>query len=73
MGRVGRYVAAESEVFSAGQDDAPDYNEPTHVRILTALIKGLISEGWEALPEKVHHPVCGFIWYGYRFRRLVRI
>jgi hypothetical protein len=40
--------------------------------ILTALIKRLTSDGWEALPEKVEHPVFGYIWFGYRFHRLVR-
>ena len=73
LGRVGRYVAAESEIFSAGENGAPDYNEPSHVRILTALISRLISDGWEELPQKVQHPVFGYIWFGYRFRRLVRI
>ena len=73
LGRVGRYVAAESDVFSVGETGAPDYNEPNHVRILTALIQRLLSDGWEALPEKVQNPVFGYIWFGYKFHRLVRI
>jgi hypothetical protein len=72
LGRIGRYVAAESDVFAAGENGEPDYNEPTHVASLTALITRLISEGWEVLPDKALHPVFGYIWFGYRFHRLVR-
>src|SRR5262245_19877765 len=72
IGRVGRYVAAESEVFPAGEDATADYNEPDHLRILTALIKQLTFDGWEALADKVQHTVFGYLWFGYRFRRLVR-
>ena len=72
LGRIGRYVVAESDLFPAGENAAPDYNEPTHVRTLTALVKRLISDGWEELPEKAQHPVFGYLWFGYRFRRLVR-
>jgi len=72
IGRVGRYVAAESEVFPAGEDDAPDYSEPDHMRILTALITRLTADGWNVLPDRVEHPVFGYLWYGYRFHRLIR-
>jgi len=72
LGRVGRYVAAESEVFSAGDNGEPDLNEPEHVTILTALINRLTADGWVALPEKVPHPVFGYLWFGHKFRRLVR-
>jgi hypothetical protein len=72
MGQVGRYVAAESEVFPAGEDDAPDLNDPLHLSVLTALVDRLTIDGWEVLPEKLQHPIFGYIWFGYRFRRLVR-
>jgi hypothetical protein len=71
-GRIGSYVAAESEVFPVAGNDAPDLNEPNHVVSLTALITRLIADGWEALPKKVQDPVFGYIWFGHKFRRLVR-
>jgi hypothetical protein len=72
LGRAGRYVASESEVFHTGENGESDYNEPERVRILTVLIKQLLSDGWEDLPDKVKHPVFGYLWYGYRFHRLIR-
>jgi hypothetical protein len=73
LGRVGRYVVAESEVFPAGESGVPDLNEANHVAILTALITRLISDRWEEVPEKVQDPVFGYLWYGHRFHRLVRV
>jgi hypothetical protein len=39
---------------------------------LTALITRLTSAGWEALPEKVQDPLFGYLWFGHKFRRLLR-
>jgi hypothetical protein len=71
MGRVGRYVAAESGVFVAAANGEPDLHDPHHLAELTALVDWLTTDRWEVLPEKLHHPVFGYIWFGYRFRRLV--
>ena len=66
-GPRGEYIAAKSKAFALGAFNVygPNEKKKEHAAALAAVVKELIDDGWEQVPEK------GRPWFNLKFRRQV--